>query len=165
MLADLFGRIRRGWEWAIGLLHLRGHYSTLLYSTADVNELPELVADRTVYVVGENGYLWYAAMLCPCGCRAVIHLSLMPDGHPRWALKRHPKQRVSLTPSVWRKAGCRSHFFLRDGRILWCGDSAHTPISDRFLSRRPERRVRLGIASVIEAHHLLTLEVSNQSQL
>ena len=27
---------------------------------------------------------------------------------------------VSLMPSVWRQKGCRSHFFLRHGRIDWC---------------------------------------------
>ncbi|WP_236819161.1 DUF6527 family protein [Alicyclobacillus ferrooxydans] len=59
-------------------------------------------------------------MLCPCGCGEVLHMSLHPDGRPRWELTRHPDGTVSLSPSVWRKVGCRSHFFLERGRVRWC---------------------------------------------
>lgn len=29
---------------------------------------------------------------------------------------------ITLQPSVWRKIGCRSHFFLRRGLIQWCAE-------------------------------------------
>ncbi|MDM9644782.1 DUF6527 family protein [Rhizobium sp. S163] len=28
--------------------------------------------------------------------------------------------RPTLHPSVWRNSGCRSHFWVRRGRIAWC---------------------------------------------
>ncbi|MFX8036043.1 DUF6527 family protein [Acinetobacter baumannii] len=26
----------------------------------------------------------------------------------------------TLSPSIWRSKGCRSHFFVREGLIVWC---------------------------------------------
>ena len=85
-----------------------------------VEDLPESVQFRRVYVIGENGHLWQAAMLCPCGCRAVIQLCLLPDSSPHWDCAVHKNATVSLHPSVRRHAGCRSHFILRHGEIVWC---------------------------------------------
>ncbi|WP_425373246.1 DUF6527 family protein, partial [Klebsiella pneumoniae] len=31
------------------------------------------------------------------------------------------KGRPTLYPSIWRTTGCRSHFWVRIGRIHWCG--------------------------------------------
>lgn len=36
-----------------------------------------------VYAVIEEGEPWQAAMLCPCGCKAQIHLSLLPGDRGR----------------------------------------------------------------------------------
>jgi hypothetical protein len=63
-------------------------------------------------------------MLCPCGCGETLHMSLLPDSHPKWKLLRHDDGTVSLHPSVWRTKGCRSHFFLRNGMIVWCETSS-----------------------------------------
>ena len=84
------------------------------------DDLPDPLASRRVYLVGEDGKLWYAAMLCPCDCGAMLHMSLHREGKPRWKATLHRDGAISLTPSVWRKSGCRSHFFLRNGRIIWC---------------------------------------------
>ncbi|MGZ3720724.1 MAG: DUF6527 family protein [Bdellovibrionota bacterium] len=62
-------------------------------------------------------------MLCPCGCQEVIQLSLLEDDSPRWAFSVTSKGRISVTPSVWRVRGCKSHFFVTDGAILFCADS------------------------------------------
>jgi uncharacterized protein DUF6527 len=83
------------------------------------DELPERPAPRYVYIVGERGEDWYAAMLCPCHCGAVIELNLVPPGRPCWKLTIHVDGTPTLTPSVWRQVECRSHFFLRRGRIAW----------------------------------------------
>ncbi len=88
--------------------------------TVSIEELPDELDAKTVYLVGEGPYLWFAAMICPCGCGATLHMSLLPDGHPRWEIIRHKNGTISLHPSVWRTQGCRSHFFLREGRIIWC---------------------------------------------
>jgi hypothetical protein len=94
-----------------------GHRSHLLIK--DVEELPDRIKSGTVYLVGEGGYLWYAAMLCPCGCGETLHMNLMPHSRPQWNVTKHPDATLSLHPSVWRLTGCRSHFFVRRGRIVW----------------------------------------------
>lgn len=89
-----------------------------------VEELPDNLDSKTLYVVGEAEYLWFAAIACPCGCGETLHMSLMPDERPRWKLIEHPDGTVSLTPSVWRVKGCRSHFWLKRGVIEWCLNDA-----------------------------------------
>lgn len=82
-------------------------------------ELPERLSAQHLYVVGESGENWYAAMLCPCGCGAVIDLNLVPPGRPCWKLSVHDDGIPTLSPSVWRQVGCGAHFFLKKGRIVW----------------------------------------------
>jgi len=84
------------------------------------DELPGTLRDRIVYVVGEEGIDYYAAMRCPCGCGDILQLSLLPEGRPRWRVHEDRRGIASLSPSVNRTVGCRSHFSLRDGRIEWC---------------------------------------------
>jgi hypothetical protein len=85
-----------------------------------VGDLPDALDSKIVYLVGEGAYLWFAAMLCPCRCGETLHMSLLPDGRPKWELIWHDDGTISLRPSVWRTKGCRSHFFLRNGMIVWC---------------------------------------------
>jgi hypothetical protein len=68
---------------------------------------------------GEGPYLWSAVFQCPCGCRALIELSLHREGRPRWTLNEHADKTVTLSPSVWRTVGCKSHFFFEKSRIRW----------------------------------------------
>jgi hypothetical protein len=91
-----------------------------LHGAVDVEELPQKLKARRLYVVGEDGQSWFAALLCPCGCGAVIHASLVEASRPHWRLTRHFAGAVSLYPSMWRTKGCRSHFWLRRGRVDWC---------------------------------------------
>jgi hypothetical protein len=91
-----------------------------LYRSVRVDEMPDLFKPLTVYLCGEGEYMWAAAMICPCGCKDVINLNLLKTVRPRWSVKEHPDRTITLTPSVWRQKGCRSHFLLRRGRIDWC---------------------------------------------
>lgn len=84
-----------------------------------VIEPPETPSGLVIYLVGED-VPWSATMRCPCGCGATIQLSLLPDDSPSWRAEEHADGTVTLWPSVWRSKGCRSHFFVRRGRILWC---------------------------------------------
>jgi hypothetical protein len=88
-----------------------------------VEELPDELDAKSLYVVGEGGYRWYAAMLCPCGCGATLHMNLLPESRPRWRLTEHRDGTATLHPSVWRTKDCRSHFFVRRGLIDWCRDA------------------------------------------
>jgi hypothetical protein len=91
-----------------------------LYGAIDVDEIPDTLEPRRLYIVGEDGQRWYAVFLCPCGCDTIIHASLLQAIRPSWRLKRHFAGAVSLHPSMWRTKGCRSHFWLRRGKVIWC---------------------------------------------
>ncbi|HTH10805.1 MAG TPA: DUF6527 family protein [Acidovorax sp.] len=59
-------------------------------------------------------------MRCPCGCGRKIELLLIKEAAPRWDLDLDQKGRPSLTPSVWLRDGCQSHFWIRKGKVRWC---------------------------------------------
>jgi len=84
--------------------------------------LPKLLAPRTVYILYEDGEPWQASMSCPCGCHATLEMNLLPDERPMWTASIGAGQRATLRPSVWRKVGCKSHFFVRNGDIEWVPD-------------------------------------------
>ena len=90
------------------------------YRAVVAEDVPEQFRTRNVYLIGENGHFWCAAMLCPCGCGEVIQLNLVNGSRPRWRFELDPRtQAISLRPSIWRTVGCRSHFVLRRGRVQW----------------------------------------------
>ncbi|MHA6913575.1 DUF6527 family protein [Ralstonia pseudosolanacearum] len=88
------------------------------YRIVVVEDLPDQISDGLLYAVGESGNYWQAALICPCGCGATIQLPLTQDARPRWLLSG-PQKSPTLAPSVHRTVGCRSHFFLRRGRVEW----------------------------------------------
>jgi hypothetical protein len=90
-----------------------------LLATAYVDDVPDQAVPRVVYLVGEGRDRWISCMSCPCGCGALLQLSLMANDKPRWQASVDWLGMTTLHPSVWRVVGCRSHFFLRHGRIEW----------------------------------------------
>lgn len=86
----------------------------------DVDEVPDELQHCKVYLVLEDEMVWQAVMTCPCGCRATIQLCCLPNTRPRWSYRNERDGTITLHLSVWRNTGCRSHFFLRYGRIVWC---------------------------------------------
>lgn len=92
-----------------------------LYRALHTDDLPRAKDAHTVYLVGEKGHLWYAALLCPCGCGALLELNLISTTRPCWTVTIQNNNAVTLEPSVWRQKECRSHFWLRDGCVTWCG--------------------------------------------
>jgi hypothetical protein len=81
---------------------------------------PEHLVPNVVYLVGERTQ-WAAVFLCPCGCQKPVWLNLLKGHRPLWVVSVNPKGVPTISPSVDRRVGCRSHFFLRNGRIIWCG--------------------------------------------
>lgn len=80
------------------------------------NELPR----RDLLLAREGSDHWAVGMRCPCGCGQRIELMLLREVKPRWDIIIDTRGRPSLTPSVWLRTGCRSHFWLRSGKIVWC---------------------------------------------
>ncbi|WP_223250722.1 DUF6527 family protein [Rhodanobacter denitrificans] len=81
------------------------------------DELPKHLARGRVYVLGTPA--WRVAFLCPCGCKEMVELCLLKQYRPHWTASVDNEGKVSLSPSVWKKVGCRSHYFMRNGQIIW----------------------------------------------
>jgi len=109
-----------------------------------VEDDPDVLLTRRVYLIGEGEAPWAAALVCPCGCGAVIKLSLLPTDSPRWSADVDIDGAVTLRPSVWRTKGCRSHFVLWRGRIIWAKHLARH--SHSIDLRHPPQLVRPGTA-------------------
>lgn len=84
--------------------------------TEDPPEAPER---GLVYLIGDPPKPWSAAFICPCGCKELISLSLVPNDRPRWRFHVSASDPISLSPSIWRTKGCKSHFFVKKGRVHW----------------------------------------------
>jgi hypothetical protein len=82
--------------------------------------LPEIFDERTIYVIGKPEP-WLVAFNCPCGCNSIIQLNLLQNAKPKWRLLENSKGRITISPSVWRTEGCKSHFFVRKSKIDWVG--------------------------------------------
>ena len=107
-------RLAQAWWRLVDRLGLRTGFATEV-----VDDVPEVLEPETVYLVGEDSLPWCAALLCPCGCGSTIQVSLVAGDRPSWRAIRHFSGSVTLLPSIWRSSGCRSHFFVRRGRIVW----------------------------------------------
>ena len=104
---------------------IRELFSTLVgirYEAAALEDQPDEMEPRTLYLIGDLGAPWSAALICPCGCKEVIQLSLVKNDSPRWRHRSHADGTISLDPSIWRTKGCRSHFHIRSGRVIWARD-------------------------------------------
>lgn len=84
--------------------------------------MPFGLDEYVIYLEGKPGDEDLAKLVCPCGCKETITLSLMDNTKNSWRLSfgGWPIKRVSFYPSIWRTKGCRSHFFIKQGRVEWC---------------------------------------------
>lgn len=82
--------------------------------------LPEILPSRDLVLAREGGEEWCVGLRCPCGCGQRLEMMLLKEVKPRWDLTLDAKHRVSLHPSVWLRVGCRSHFWIRAGKVIWC---------------------------------------------
>jgi hypothetical protein len=103
----------------VSFWRILGPRQAFVYHIERVDELPDSPRSRTIYCLGEH-LPWSAVLLCPCGCRAPIHLSLLPEEEPSWQLTISQNNIPTLTPSVWRTEGCKSHFWVNQGKVTWC---------------------------------------------
>jgi hypothetical protein len=91
------------------------------FTLKSVEEMPEenSIRSRVAYWVGAEGYKWCLAFICPCGCREVIYLNLLPNARPLWRVEKHKDDSFSISPSVNRVKRCKAHFFVKRGKVLW----------------------------------------------
>lgn len=81
--------------------------------------LPVKLPKRALVLLRDDGEDWSIGMRCPCGCNQRVELPLIREVKPSWRLTLERDGSPTLAPSVWLREGCRSHFFVRCGRVLW----------------------------------------------
>lgn len=67
--------------------------------------------------IDDDGKPYYSEALCPCGCSELFNLSHIETFG--WAITVDDKGRPDISPSILRTTGCRSHFFIKKGRVQW----------------------------------------------
>ena len=90
-----------------------------IYSYVYSEDVPDTIDEGILYLIGTDNYYWQAIMKCPCGCNNNLHMNMIEDYDPYWTYKISSENKISLSPSVDRMIGCKSHFFLRNGKIIW----------------------------------------------
>jgi hypothetical protein len=88
------------------------------YLLAD--DIPPEIKPYKIYLVSNQEYQWQMMMLCPCGCKTILYLSLLKESKPNWTYTISNKNRISIHPSIHRKTDCKSHFYIRQGKVSWC---------------------------------------------
>jgi len=84
------------------------------------DSLPKRLPRRDLVLARDAGEDWCVGMRCPCGCGDILELLVVAEAKPRWDIVIDKKGKPSLSPSIWRKTSCRSHFWLSKGRVRWC---------------------------------------------
>lgn len=87
----------------------------------------ELIGDKDFVVVVYKQKKYWALFKCPCGCGHVISLALQKSHKPTWSVRHSNDGRPTLSPSVWQNKGCKSHFWVSDGRVFWCSSTGEYP--------------------------------------
>ncbi len=81
---------------------------------------PKNLPFRDIVLAREGNEDWAAGFKCPCGCGKKLEVLLIKEVKPNWSLKIDEYNRPTLHPSVWLKTGCKSHFWMKKGKIIWC---------------------------------------------
>lgn len=82
--------------------------------------LPDRLPRRDLILMRDDGEDWSVGLLCPCGCGHRLEMMVLDGVRPRWDVTIDKQGYPTLHPSVWLRTGCRSHFWVRQGRIVWC---------------------------------------------
>ena len=93
------------------------------YTFIRIEDIPDEIENRTIYIVGEKGFEWLVVLKCPCGCNEIIQLNMLKETKPRWRIICYKNKSISVIPSVHRIVNCKSHFTITKGEIRWWGDS------------------------------------------
>lgn len=82
-------------------------------------DVPINIKNDTIYIIQDGLEPESLAFKCPCGCNSNIILNLLEDASPRWKFEIIEGKLLNISPSIWRKIGCKSHFFIVDSKVKW----------------------------------------------
>lgn len=106
--------------------------------------------DATLVVRGRTRSV---VMACPDGCGETLVVNIDPRAGKAWRMDTRGEG-LTLYPSVWRDGGCRSHFIVWRGFLIWC---------DRFILGNQEPRydpsIEEAVLSAMDVSTPLTAEV------
>ena len=94
--------------------HLKCYFvrQTPQYKIEIKDYFPDDIQPNTIWITGNKDQLWIAYMKCPCGCGNIIELNLIVDQSPCWKIFWHLYGTLTISPSIWRTKGCKSHFIM-----------------------------------------------------
>lgn len=88
------------------------------YSYRVRTDNPIRVHNRIIYIVQDGAESDALVFKCPCGCKKTIQLNLLTDARPCWSFSLQ-KGKITIYPSIRATGGCRSHFVIRKGTVVW----------------------------------------------
>jgi hypothetical protein len=105
-----------------------------LIRLARVQYIPKNPEPGVLYVAEEFGA---AVHLCACGCGLKVSTPLGPVG---WTLEESIGG-PTLSPSIgnWQQP-CRTHYWIREGTIIWAGDWTPDQVAAGRCSEEQRRR-------------------------
>lgn len=89
------------------------------YRVNFVYDLPNDIKYKTIYIIGTKENPWLIELQCPCGCQELIQLNTLKEASPCWSFKINKKGKIYISPSIQRIVNCKSHFYIRNSKIVW----------------------------------------------
>lgn len=93
----------------------------------DITPSNDLINEAEFIAVFYKSKPIWALFKCPCGCGYVITLPLQKPHILRWSIHKSEFGRPTLYPSIWQNKGCYSHFWIEDGKVIWCKNTGVEP--------------------------------------
>jgi Family of unknown function (DUF6527) len=91
---------------------------TRKYHYRNIDAIPNKICYDVIYIVQEGTKPETLVFMCPCGCKQPVYLNLLKDTTLFWTYKIE-KKKISVFPSVVRKKGCGSHYYIQRGIVKW----------------------------------------------
>ncbi len=121
MISQIFGWLGHLWHWILGrkTTSSSSPEADSYYQVENAEDVPEYISNHAIFVIQDGNEPELLAFKCPCGCEATILLNLLSDTKPQWHFKISDGIIITISPSIWRTVGCKSHFWVVEGNVKW----------------------------------------------
>lgn len=90
------------------------------YSVQQVEDISDVrVKPNYIYIEKRGDKERWLHLACPSKCGDLISVNLMRSVTPFWTVSWSKDRKVTLSPSINKTDGCKSHFFIRESQIVW----------------------------------------------
>ena len=90
------------------------------FSVVEIDDIQNIkLKPNCLYIEKRGGKNRWLYLLCPSGCGETLSVNLMQSISPFWTLTRNTDNTATLSPSIDKTDGCKSHFFIRNSQIQW----------------------------------------------